>query len=184
MPAFRHRLTRPQQRVYDRSNAASSIPLRPSPRLLRAVQALPSALESADAHRVEAVAQAVADEICTLLSIPKVRVHVSGTRPSDTRGELHGLYTQAAGSQANIKVWMITAKLGKVVAFKTFLRTLLHEICHHLDYAFLKLGNSYHTEGFYKRESSLFHQIGGTLAAQKGTATKPAAPRQVSDGMR
>jgi uncharacterized damage-inducible protein DinB len=46
-----------------------------------------------------------------------------------------------------------------VVAFRTFLRTLLHELCHHLDYQHLRLADSFHTEGFYKRESSLFHQL-------------------------
>ncbi len=44
-------------------------------------------------------------------------------------------------------------------AFRTFLRTLLHEICHHLDYELLKLDDSFHTEGFFKRESSLFNQL-------------------------
>jgi hypothetical protein len=47
----------------------------------------------------------------------------------------------------------------RVVAFKTFLRTLLHEVCHHLDYTLLKLADSYHTQGFFKRESSLFYQL-------------------------
>jgi hypothetical protein len=54
---------------------------------------------------------------------------------------------------------MRTAKQKRVVAFKTFLRTLLHELCHHLDYELLKLPDSFHTDGFYKRESSLFHQL-------------------------
>jgi len=46
-----------------------------------------------------------------------------------------------------------------VVAFRTFLRTLLHEFCHHLDYECYKLHDSFHTEGFYKRESSLLKQL-------------------------
>jgi hypothetical protein len=45
------------------------------------------------------------------------------------------------------------------VAFRTFLRTLLHEIGHHLDYEYLKLADSFHTEGFFRRESSLFTQL-------------------------
>ena len=56
---------------------------------------------------------------------------------------------------------MRTAKRSDVVAFKTFLRTLLHELCHHLDYEYLELEDSFHTQGFFKRESSLFHQIIG-----------------------
>ena len=54
---------------------------------------------------------------------------------------------------------MRTARQARVVAFRTFLRTLLHEIGHHLDYTHLKLAESFHTEGFFRRESSLFHQL-------------------------
>jgi hypothetical protein len=54
---------------------------------------------------------------------------------------------------------MRTARLRRVVAFRTYLRTLLHELGHHLDYRYLKLADSFHTQGFYQRESSLFHQL-------------------------
>ncbi|MDH3690664.1 MAG: hypothetical protein OEU36_14540, partial [Gammaproteobacteria bacterium] len=75
-------------------------------------------------------------------------------------GELHGLYEPAEENPlAHITVWMRTAQRRKVVAFRTFLRTLLHEYCHHLDYEHFELEDSFHTEGFYKRESSLFHQL-------------------------
>lgn len=169
MPNFRHRLTRAQQRIYDRSNASSSIGLHAPPALRQAVATLPAVLLSAERAAVEQVSQVIADEITTTLHVPRVRVLASGTRPSNARGELHGLYTPARASGAShglatIKVWMITAKRGQVVAFKTFLRTLLHEICHHLDYALLGLSDSFHTDGFYQRESSLFHQIGGAAA--------------------
>ena len=174
VPSFRYRLNRTQQRIYDRSNATASIPLRATPRLSEAVRLLPSILLTGDCGRVERVAQAIADEISGILRVPRVRVIVSRTRPSNARGELHGLYTPSTSGLATIKVWMITAKLGRVVAFKTFLRTLLHEVCHHLDYALLRLGDSLHTEGFYRRESSLFHQIGGAVAAE-------GAPRSVSE---
>ncbi|MEK7221411.1 MAG: hypothetical protein AAB253_09470 [candidate division NC10 bacterium] len=32
-------------------------------------------------------------------------------------------------------------------------------MCHHLDYELLDLADSFHTEGFYKRESSLLRQL-------------------------
>src|SRR2546426_1529323 len=54
---------------------------------------------------------------------------------------------------------MRTAKQKRVVAFRTFLRTLLHEVGHHVDYTGLRLKDSFHTEGFCKRESSLFYQL-------------------------
>ena len=169
MPSVRHRLTRTQQRVYDRSDATASIPIRPTTRLRTAVLMLPDVLRGGHRAQVESVSQSIADEIAAALRVARAQILVSGTRPSNTRGELHGLYTTAHGPhQATIKVWMITAKRGQVVAFKTYLRTLLHEICHHLDYTLLGLPDSFHTTGFYRRESSLFHQIGGAVAANRG----------------
>jgi hypothetical protein len=184
VPNFRHRLTRAQQRVYDRSDQRSSIVLRVTPRLRQAVARLPEMLSLSDRARIEGAAQLIADEIATVLQVPHVRVIVNGARPSNARGELHGLYTPAHGrSGATITVWMLTAKRGQVVAFKTFLRTLLHEICHHLDYALLRLCDSFHTEGFYRRESSLFYQIGGAATADSmgrqravGQTEQPTSP--------
>jgi hypothetical protein len=43
------------------------------------------------------------------------------------------------------------------------LRTLIHELCHHLDYELYELEETFHTGGFYKRESSL----AGALFAQE-----------------
>ena len=90
-------------------------------------------------------------------------------RPSKSWGELHGLYTPAGqGGVACVTLWMRTAQRHQAVKFRTFLRTLLHELGHHLDYELLGLRDSFHTEGFYKRESSLLHQLLG-----------PAPPKEV-----
>jgi hypothetical protein len=94
-----------------------------------------------------------------MLRLPPVRVEVLAARPHARWGELHGLYTAERGRTPKIQLWMRTAKQKRVVAFRTYLRTLLHEVGHHVDYTGLRLADSYHTEGFYKRESSLFHQL-------------------------
>ena len=60
-----------------------------------------------------------------------------------------------SATPARISVWMRTAARRDVVAFKTFLRTLIHELCHHLDYELYRMAETFHTEGFYKRESTL-----------------------------
>jgi len=160
MPAFRHRLNRSQQVQYDRSNAVGSIPVRMTPRALRAVGLLQDSLVTVDRLRTERLAQAICDELCAALGVPNLRVAVRDVRPSNQRGELHGLYVPGGqGRHDRIDVWMMTAKRGQVVAFKTFLRTLLHEVCHHLDYVWLNLSESFHTDGFFKRESSLFSQL-------------------------
>jgi hypothetical protein len=175
VPNFRHRLTRTQQRTYDRSNATPAVALRATPTMRQAVATLPAVLQSGDRAPLEQLAQRICDEIAAALRVRRVRVQVSGTRPSNARGELHGLYTPTAnGTPATIKLWMMTAKRQQVVAFKTFLRTLLHEICHHLDYTLLGLSDSFHTDGFYQRESSLFYRIGGPAAAANGQRGAPA----------
>jgi hypothetical protein len=77
---------------------------------------------------------------------------------------LHGLY-EPEDARRRITVWMRTAARKEVVAFKTFLRTLVHEVCHHLDYELFKLEETFHTEGFYKRESTL---VAALLAQEAG----------------
>jgi hypothetical protein len=54
---------------------------------------------------------------------------------------------------------MRTAQRHDVVKPKTFVRTLMHEIGHYLDYAHLRLEDSYHTRGFFQRESSLVRAL-------------------------
>lgn len=178
MPAFRHRLSRAQQREYDRSNAVTAIPVRATPRLARAVFLLEWALEHGDRGRTARVAQVICDELCAILRVRPLRVQVKAERPADGRGELHGLY-ESAGRREVISIWMLTAKRGQVVAYKTFLRTLVHEMGHHLDYRLLELRDSFHTEGFFKRESSLVNQLLSAARAQAPAAAHehPAAPR-------
>jgi hypothetical protein len=173
MPNFRHRLTRTQQREYDRSNAASAVPLRVTARCARAVRLLEWALGQGDQPRVQRVAEVICGEMCGILRVPVLRVQVREVRPSDSRGELHGLYRSAGRAQV-ISVWMYTAKRGQVVAYKTFLRTLIHEMGHHLDYELLKLRDSFHTDGFFKRESSLVNQL-LAAAARAGVPSLVAA---------
>jgi hypothetical protein len=167
VPDFRHRLTRVQQRAYDRSNAVSAIAVEVSTRCARAVSLLEQALVHGDQPRTQRVAQVICDELCAALRLPCVRVEVRQVRPSDQRGELHGLY-QAAGRSQVISVWMLTAKRGQVVAYRTFLRTLIHEIGHHVDYEHLRLRDSFHTDGFFQRESDLVRKL---LAAAARSAT-------------
>jgi hypothetical protein len=182
MRNWRARLTPLQQRIYDRSAAIPAIQLTPSPQLLETTAKLEAALATEDRARIEALSQTIVNHICWQLNIRTVRVQVQGVRPSNRRGELHGLYTQYNGGSRNdsIQVWMRTAKRGQVVAFRTFLRTLLHEVCHHLDYNHLHLRESYHTEGFFQRESSLFRAVvqQPTEEAQKPT---PSLSAMVSD---
>ena len=158
---YNRKFSRSDERAYARSNAVSAIRV-PSNAVLRArVRAVADALATEDRRAIEAASQHLIDGFCALLRVPPLRVEVCGKRPTNHYGELHGLYTPANGrpTRDRVQVWMRTARRLQVVAFKTFLRTLLHELCHHLDYEYLKLSRSFHTEGFYKRESSLVYSV-------------------------
>jgi hypothetical protein len=153
---YYQRLSPKERAVYRKSDELHAIRL-PRPRELHdAVDALAKAMTRDDRAEVEACANLLLRAITEQLEVPPVIVEVLAVRPQLPDAELHGLYTQ---EPACIRVWMRTAKKKRVVAFKTFLRTLLHEIGHHLDFTLLGLPESYHTDGFFKRESSLFHQL-------------------------
>ena len=158
--AYYNRLTARQQVIYRESDAIESVVI-PDPAPLRPiVEEITAALRAEDRAKAQSASQALLDALTTALGVPGVRVSVLAKRPELRDGELHGLYEPAAhGEPVRIKVWMRTVHRKRVVAFRTFLRTLLHELCHHLDYERYKLHDSFHTEGFYKRESSLLKQL-------------------------
>jgi hypothetical protein len=153
------RLSRAQQAIYRRSDAITEIRLPQAERFAAAVDAVESALLAENRAATQAASERVIGGLMEVLGAPPVRVEVLAARPHAGWGELHGLYTAERGKRPKIQLWMRTAKQKRVVAFRTYLRTLLHEVGHHLDYTVLRLEESYHTEGFYKRESSLFHQL-------------------------
>jgi hypothetical protein len=159
-PAWYRRLPPALRRVATKSDGVPTLPLSAGPALRGLVAALPAALATGRSSEVQALAQPIADGICIALRVSVVSVRVALRRPPLHGGELQGLYTPANGRGRDVvTVWMLTAKRGQVVAYRTFLRTLLHELCHHFDYTFLELRESLHTQGFYQRESSLFHAL-------------------------
>lgn len=154
------RLSPRLQKIYVQSDRVVELRL-PRPELLEPVVAgLRLALEAEDRRATELAAGFLVKGITEMLRVPAVHVAVLAARPRSSGGELHGLYTRGGGP-ARIQVWMRTAAHKRVVAFRTFLRTLVHEVGHHLDYTHLKLQDSLHTEGFFRRESSLVRQLLG-----------------------
>lgn len=154
------RLSEAQKHLYRKSDGIVSIPLPNAAGIQELVAKLEQALAKEDRAAIEEICQKVAAGITDGLAVPPVRVRVLAVRPVGKWGELHGLYETAEGrASAVITLWMRTVKHKRVVAFRSFSRTLLHELCHHLDYELFMMADSFHTQGFYKRESSLFHQL-------------------------
>jgi hypothetical protein len=179
--SFYRRLSAQQKREYDRSDARHTLPLTPTPALGAVADEVVHALEDAGLARVRTAAQRLVDDVCASLNgrsrrapaaVPRVKV--LRTRPRRGQSEFHGLYTRFENGECEIRVWMLTAANGHVVKPRTFLRTLLHEVCHHVDMTLLDLPHSLHTLGFHARESSLLR------ALERSGATIPGGRQAVS----
>jgi hypothetical protein len=174
--AYYDRLSARDKAIYRRSDELTTVTLPNAELLHPLVRGLGDALGREDRRSVELAAGRLGQGILRLLGMGPVAVQVLAVRPSTSGGELHGLYTRDDGRPPRIQLWMRTARHRRVVAFRTFLRTLLHEIGHHLDYELLGLKDSFHTEGFFRRESSLFRQLvpePGGRGAARGSGELP-----------
>lgn len=168
--AYYERLSAARRRIYRQSDALGALDLPPEVDAGPIVAALRAGLARADRPGIQRAARALMDRLTAGYKVPPVRVQVLARRPADDFGELHGLYEPGEGRRrALVTVWMRTAQRRQVVAFKTFLRTLTHELAHHLDYELFRLEETFHTEGFYQRESSL----AAALLAQEPPAAEP-----------
>jgi hypothetical protein len=167
LPAFFYKLSLHSQRCYLKSDSIAKYDgFEAGPAAITRLDDLMHALEGGTLQNVQTCASSLMDQLCGVFSVPRVRVQVRGVRPHNARGELHGLFRLS--SPPEILLWMRTAQRHEVVKPRTFLRTLLHELCHYLDYSLLKLEDSYHTMGFFKRESFLVRSlIGGEKKPKK-----------------
>lgn len=147
------------KRTYRKSDAIESIPVKNHGDIYPVVMKLKKSLEDNNRRDVARYASEICRLVCQGLDTETLAVKVKSRRPSRSDEELQGLYERTEGEAAVLTIWMRTAAKGQVVAFKSFIRTVFHELCHHLDYAYFNLNDSLHTEGFFKRESSLYRQI-------------------------
>ncbi len=175
--AYYDRLSAARQRIYRKSDAIARVEVPGVAELVPAARAIEPALAAEKRAEVERACQALIDGLNARLRTPPVAMRVLERRPAHSGGELHGLYEPcedadyARGGRARISVWMRTAERRQVVKFRTFLRTVVHEVCHHLDYELYKLPETFHTEGFYARESALVRDLLGEPPADKRPST-------------
>jgi hypothetical protein len=192
LPDYFYRLSARAQRVWLKSDSIDRFDLVPDAATFSLTAALMTALSSGVPLVIERAAQALADQICRLMAVRAVRVEVRGVRPHNTRGELHGIFYPRGPSPRPgaplIILWMRTAQRHDVVKPRTFLRTLMHELGHYLDYALLRLEESFHTTGFFRRESFLVRILfpsepaashsGSGAPSEKEKRPPPGGPRR------
>ncbi|MHB8846331.1 MAG: hypothetical protein ACYC7L_16475 [Nitrospirota bacterium] len=132
--SYYNKLSAANKRIYEQSDGIISVPLPAAGELQPLIPLLSAALAGEDREQAEEICRRIVMGIAKQLSTPPLRVKVLAVRPSASWGELHGLYEPSEGrASAVISLWMRTAKHRRVVAFRSFLRTLLHELCHHLE---------------------------------------------------
>jgi hypothetical protein len=131
--------------------------------LQKIAQRLESAVKS---DKIRDVRSACAEFLATashFYEVPTGSVRVLAARPLRTREdgtfERFGDYTPES---TLIRVWMRTAIRKEVTSFGTFLSTLCHEFCHHLDFKNFGFADSWRTRGFYERAAVLYHYARGT----------------------
>ncbi len=102
-------------------------------------------------------AQALCDYLCGKFKMPRVSVVVRAQpHCTNQRGSLR---SKTLGNYRPlvmvITLFNKTAVKRQTVAIKTLADVVLHEFMHHYDYTYLRLNDSPHTAGFYKRIGDL-----------------------------
>lgn len=108
-------------------------------------------------------AQMLCDYLCSKFNMSKSTVKVvNRSQPHRTgcpgRLQSKTLGTYTVQTQV-ITLYNLTAIKKHVVSIKVMAATLLHEFIHHYDMTFLKLSDSPHTSGFYKRIADLENKL-------------------------
>jgi len=131
------------------------------PVLAHSIEAL---MESASRAAVQKACADFMAAAADFYGVPAPDVRALAARPIRVREggwaiELFGDYTPAT---ATIRIWTRTAVRKQVTSYGTFLSTLCHEFCHHLDCKRFGFRQSPHTRGFYERTAALYHHARGT----------------------
>ena len=114
--------------------------------------------------RVGEACAAFLREAASFYGVRPPEVRALAARPLRVRegGWATELFGDYSLGDARIRIWTRTAVRKQVTSFGTFLSTLCHEFCHHLDCQKFGFSRSPHTRGFYERAAMLYHHARGT----------------------
>lgn len=146
------------------SDRLASLDLPQDDRLRGPARAIEAAMESEDRRSVRKACTEFLTAAADFYRVPEPAVRVLAARPlrvweGGSTTEYFGDYDP---EEDLIRVWMRTAVRRRITSFGTFLSTLCHEFCHHLDYKQSGFRDSPHTRGFHERAAALYHHARGT----------------------
>src|SRR5579863_2805124 len=162
------------RKLFVDSDRLRDVPLPDDGRLVKVAAAIELAMKTEDTNTVRQVCADFLGRASDFYEVSQCSVRVLAARPLRVREhsttELFGDYHP---DTMQIRVWMRTAIRKDITSFGTFLSTLCHEFCHHLDFLKFGFGDSWHTRGFYERTAALYHHARGTMAKKLVWAPLP-----------
>ena len=145
------------------SDRMGTLALPQDDRLTSIAKSMESAMKNAASAEVRRLCAQFLSAASEFYQVPNCTIRVLAARPRRVRErgtiELFGDYDPESSI---IRVWMRTAVRKEVTSFGTFVSTLCHEFCHHLDFQKFGFRDSWHTRGFYERAAALYHHARGT----------------------
>src|SRR2546425_2488769 len=125
--------------------------------LLAIAKSIESGMKAGSSADVRRSCAEFLDFAAAFYEVPSCGFRVLAARPLRVRenwaSELFGDYNPES---MLIRIWMRTAVRKEITSFGTFLSTLCHEFCHHLDFQRFRFPDSWHTRGFYERTATLY----------------------------
>jgi len=149
-----------------RHREAARLELPNDDRLRVTVNSVEQALQTEQVARVRKARAEFVTAAAGFYQVSRPLIRVLAARPLKVRED--GWATELFGDyhfeEKLIRVWMRTAVQKRVTSFGTFLATLCHEFCHHLDRERFGFFETPHTRGFYERAAALYHHARSTPA--------------------
>lgn len=150
-------------KLFVESDRLYTLPLPPDDRLPRIAHSIETALKAGNMPEIGRASEEFLNTASDFFQVSRCNVRVLAARPLRVREysttELFGDYHP---DTTLIRAWARTAIRKDMTSFGTFLSTLCHEFCHHLDFQRFAFRDSWHTRGFYERTAVLYHHAKGT----------------------
>jgi hypothetical protein len=149
---------------FARSDQFRDLPVPADTRLSSIAHGIERSMEREARGDIKSYCSAFLATAAAFYQVREPGVSVLAARPLRVRdgGWTSELFGDYAPDRMLIRVWMRTAVLKRVTSYGTFLSTLCHEFCHHLDCYRFGFTHSPHTRGFYQRAALLYHHARGT----------------------
>lgn len=144
--------------AFQESDQITDLDLPQDRRLPEIARSIEIAMKAERIPRVRSLCAEFLENASRFYQVQNCAVRVLAARPLQIREhwttELFGDYDP---DSMLTRIWMRTAVRKETTSFGTFLSTLCHEFCHHLDFQKFRFVDSWHTRGFFERAAVLYH---------------------------